>query len=419
MQLQPLRGFRDFYPGEMAARRKVFDKITATARCYGFREIDMPSLESTELIKRKSGDEIVEELFSFTDKGGREVTLIPETTPTIARMVGADKVLLKPVKWFSFGKLWRYEEPQAGRLREFYQLNIDIFGAPGVEAEAELLAFSVRMLDALRLSGKFVLRISDRNILSECFPGQDSGSIFRIIDKKQKLSEREFRAQLELLNLNMEQQELVLALTDEGNQDFGKLENIIPKTEQARVALSRLRKLFELLELYGVRERCRIDMSIVRGLAYYTGMVFECHDAVGELRALFGGGRYDKLVGLFGGEPTPAVGFALGDAVLELLMKRSGVWPAEKVETDYMVVLTEEKHIDTCIRIVESLRRKGLVAEWDIIRRKVSAQVKFADKIYAKKTIFIGEDELKDGNVLVRDMATGEQKLVPVSEIIS
>ena len=418
MQIQPLRGFREFYPEQMCARRKVFDKLTAIARAYGFREIDMPSLESLDLLKLKSGEGIVDETFSFKDKGGRDVTLIPETTPSIARMVGSRKAITKPVRWFSLGKLWRYEEPQAGRLREFYQLNIDIFGVPGVEADAEVVAFSVKMMEALGLSDEFVIKISDRNLLSECFGGADANAIFRVIDKRAKLPEKEFLRQLEELGIKDEKLKFTISLLDGKNKSIEKIEEFLPKTGKIPETMTRLTRLFQLLESYGVRDRCELDVSIVRGLAYYSGMVFECHDAKGELRALFGGGRYDGLVQLFGGEPTPAVGFALGDAVLEILMKRSNLWPDEKLETDYFIVLTDEKYIGECIKIAESLRKKGLSVEWDILKRKVGAQMKYADKIGAKRALFIGEDELKHGNVMVRDMATGEQVQKPLSEFI-
>lgn len=422
MQIQPLRGFREFYPEEMTARRKVIASMLKVVESYGFRETESPSLEPLELFRLKSGDEIVDGTFSFTDKGGREVTLIPETTPAVARMVSQKKTLVKPIKWYSFSRLWRYEEPQAGRFREFYQVNIDIFGVEGIEAEAEVVAVAVNMLVALGLKEEFVIKISDRILLQrilQLYGVKDLASAYRLIDKRNKLSKEEFVSEFDkIASKNMNDLLKAIEISGRMEPSLSKLMKIVPEDKIVNERIERLLRLASLLKSYGVEEQCILDMSVVRGIAYYTDTVFECYDAKGQLRALFGGGRYDELVQLFGGERIPAVGFALGDAVLELLVRRAGKWPKEELKTSYFVLVTDRKYLETGIRIVENLRKIGMIVEYDLLLRSMSKQMKYADKIGAEKVIILGEKEMNDGRVAVRDMRSGEQREMELKEFV-
>src|SRR5271157_2428372 len=332
MSFKSLKGFRDFYPEEMAARRKVLDDIYCTVRTYGFREIDSPSLESLELFRIKSGDEILTQTFNFADKGKRDVTLIPELTPTLARMVvDREKSLKRPVKWFSMPKMWRYEEPQSGRLREFYQLNVDIFGVPGPEADAEVIAAGIAVMIKLDLEGEFVFKISDRRlmhgILESMGIADKKEAIFAAIDKRWKVSHTEFKNLLNNVGLDDFKIGQLLSILDSRGpfpEALQRIRSLISLQNESTLAgYESLEKLLDLLTMYHMEQYCELDPSVIRGLAYYTGTVFECYDTKGELRSIFGGGRYDKIIELFGGEPMPAVGFGMGDAVLEILMRRA------------------------------------------------------------------------------------------------
>ncbi len=404
-----LKGFRDMYPEKMRARREVFERINSTARGFGFHEIDAPSVELLELFRVKSGDEIVKQTFSFVDKGGREITLIPELTPTVARMLASRKDLVKPVKWFSFPKMWRYEEPQSGRLREFYQFNADIFGIAGIEADAEVLALAMEILDSLGLEGKYVMRVSDRILMEELlkkFGVSRVEETFRVIDKKDKIPEDVF-----MENLQSAAGDAAEKIIDVLNVK-GSVGDVISKIgESSRGEI--LIKLQDLLDGYG--KKITLDLSIVRGLAYYSGIVFEAHDAKGEFRAILGGGRYDNVVQLFGGEHTPAVGFGMGDAVLELIMKREGVWPEERMEVDAFVAVVPGFRKEAT-QIAMNLRKEGFRVDIDLTGRSLGKQLKYANRINAKYAIIVGE-EVRNGKVVVKDMETGEQRTVGIGKL--
>ena len=418
MKFQSLKGFRDFYPEEMAARRQVLDKIYCTVRTYGFREVDSPSVESLELFRVKSGEEILTQTFNFADKGNREVTLIPELTPTMGRMVvEREKSLKRPIKWFSMPKMWRYEEPQSGRLREFYQLNVDVFGVPGPEADAEVLAVGIDVMLKLKLEGQFIFKISDRRLLQGILGGlgiANKEAVFAAIDRRYKVTPAEFKALLAATGLDDLKIGKLLAVLDTRGQlieALPRLKSLISLEDEATLAgYESLEKVLDLLVQYQMERYCELDLSVIRGLAYYTGTVFECYDTKGELRAVFGGGRYDNIIGLFGGEPMPAVGFGMGDAVLEILMRRAGVWPKEALATDYFILTTSPQYMETALFLARTLREKGCIAETDLLGRNFGNQMKYANSIGAKYVLILGEKEMAGGQVSVKDMKTGEQK---------
>ncbi|AEM56073.1 histidyl-tRNA synthetase [Haloarcula hispanica N601] len=415
-----VKGFRDFYPEEMQARRWAMDTLEDVAQRYGFREIGTPALEPTEMYVDKSGEEIVEELYSFEDKGGREVALTPELTPTVARMfVAKQQELSKPIKWVSTRPFWRYEEPQQGRFREFYQTNVDIFGSAEPTADAEILAVAVDMLTDLGLTAEdFEIRVSHRDILAgvlESFGADvDVPEAIRAVDKRAKVDHDDYLDALVEAGLNYGQADKF----DEMLQiDAEEIETLADLTgsEDVRAATDNLQAVLDAAEDFGVREHLTVSLTTARGLDYYTGVVFECFDSTGEVsRSVFGGGRYDDLIEGFGGQPTPAVGFAPGHATLQLLCQRAGVWPAEELSTDYYVLQVGDTR-PTAARIARDLRERGHVVESDVADRSFGAQMGYADGINAETVVIVGEQDLENDEVTLKEMDDGEQISVPLS----
>ncbi|MFC4247321.1 histidine--tRNA ligase [Natribaculum luteum] len=414
-----IKGFRDFYPDEMVARRATTDVLEETARRYGFREIATPALERAEMWTDKSGDEIVDELYDFEDQGGRHVTMTPELTPTVARMVVAkQQELSKPIKWFSTRPFWRYEQVQQGRQREFYQTNVDIFGSAEPEADAEVLAWAADALTGLGLTGEdFEFRVSHRDILGgvlETFDADvDTEAAIRAVDKSAKIERVEYHDLLVDAGLSVDQ-----AAQFDDLIATGDLDAVVEFADSERVtdAVENLRNVLAAAEDFGAREYCTISLETARGLDYYTGVVFECFDSAGDVsRSVFGGGRYDDLIEQFGGQPTPAVGVAPGHATLSLLCQRAGVWPDEEIATDYYVLQVGDTR-ETAARITRELRDRGHVVETDVAGRSFGAQLDYADSINAETTVIVGERDLENDEVTVKDMDAGDQVQVPVDE---
>ena len=429
MPIAALRGFRDYPPPEAGARSEIRRRMRAVARRCGFSELETPSVESLELFKVKSGEAIGEELWAFQDKGGRDVTLVAETTPSLAR-VFAERAKAEPlpVKWFTVAKLWRYEEPQAGRTREFVQFNLDILGAAGVEADADVLATVALILDEVGAQGLYAFRVNDRGIiegLGERFGAtRDPPRFLRAIDRYRKSSNTEFAQELASAGLTE-------AAVAEFSEWLGRAGTGVPidhatefldglsalgLSEAGRAGVARLRRLVVLLTAAGLADRTLLDPTVVRGLAYYTSTVFEAFDRTGDARSLFGGGRYDRLVELFGGPPTPACGLAIGDITLELLLKAHGRWPDGEPGLDTFVVAVTEAEIPAAADWVQRLRRAGISADADLMGRSMSRQLKEAARRRARRAILLGPKELARGVVVERDLTTGAQReLTPES----
>ncbi|HJN70890.1 MAG TPA: histidine--tRNA ligase, partial [Candidatus Thalassarchaeaceae archaeon] len=326
---QGVRGTRDFYPEDMRVRNWLFERFHSAARAHGFEEYDAPVLETEELYTRKAGEEITQQLYNFEDKGGRKVALRPEMTPSLARMVMARAgALALPIKWYSIPQCWRYERTQRGRGREHYQWNVDIWGMDGVEADAELLSVLVQFFQSVGLgSADLVIRVSSRKVLEEVLGSLAiSGDTFAqtciIVDKMDKLPADKIEAQLSELGLDsssISTIQSVLSIND--------LSSLASALGSDSAAVGELNALFALTDAYGISDWVEFDASVVRGLAYYTGPVFEAHDRAGELRAICGGGRYDKLIGTLGGKDLPATGFGFGDMVVMELLAEKGLVP--------------------------------------------------------------------------------------------
>jgi len=416
-----LKGFRDFYPDEMAARRAVIDTVEAVADGYGYREIATPALERTELYVEKSGEEIVDQLYRFTDHGDRDVSLTPELTPTVARMVvERGQALAKPIKWRSTRPFWRYEQVQQGRFREFYQTNVDVIGSAEPAADAEIIAVAADALVALGLTADdFEFRVSHRDILGALLRSFDAdvdvAAAIRAVDKRAKVEPDDYLDLLVDAGLERDAAEAFDATLDAGTHD---LDAVLEAGDDPALAdaVANLRAVLEAAEDYGVGDYCTVSLSTARGLDYYTGVVFECFDTTGDVsRAVFGGGRYDHLVEAYGGPPTPAVGVAFGvlNSTLPLLLERAGVFPAEAIATDYYVLQAGETRPEAA-RIARELRERGHVVEADVAGRGFGSQLDYADRVAAETVVIVGERDLAEGAVTVKDMASGDQVQVPV-----
>lgn len=420
---QPLKGFRDFYPEEMATRRRVIDTIESVVRGYGFEEVGTPALEQTQLYIDKSGPEIVEELYSFTDKGGREVAMTPELTPTVARMVASrHQELSKPIKWYSTRPFWRYEEPQQGRFREFYQTNIDIFGSAHPSADAEILACCGDLLTGLGLTGAdFEFRVSHRDILQALIewadPEVETLEAIRAVDRSANEPRETTITELIGAGMDPEAAEEVVRLLEEASHD---LDVLLEETdsEELDAAVIELESVLSAAADFGVDEYCTLSLETARGFDYYTGVVFECFDTQGSVsRSVFGGGRYDDLIASMGGPDMPAVGVAPGLAPLLLLLERADVLPTGRQQTDYYILQVGDTR-PTAARIARHLREDGATVEIDVADRSFGAQLSYADAIEAETTIIVGERDLEEDAVTVKDMASGEQEQRPVSEFL-
>jgi histidyl-tRNA synthetase len=406
--MQPLPGFRDFLPDACARRNYIFAKWREVARRYGFVEWDGPVLEPTDLYRKKSGDEIVSQLFNFTDKGEREVALRPELTPTLARVVAAhDREFKKPLKWFSIPQCFRYEKQQRGRLREHFQLNCDIIGEASVDADVELIALAIDLLRSFGLSAAdVILRISDREFWTDFLRQHDVpesrwSEMLQAIDK----SEREPRAKTA---------ERLGAIADEV---FQTLENGGTSTKLDRIV--------EGLRLRGLNEFAQVDVRIVRGLAYYTGVVFEVFDRAEKFRAIAGGGRYDDLVAQLsdGAVSLPAVGFAMGDVVLGELINEvpAAVDQMQQAITtnrsvDVFVIVAKEDRRGEALRHVQLLRDSRQRVDYSLGPAKVGKQFQTAEQLGARVAVLFGDEWPQ---VAVKDLATGEQQLIPHEQLLA
>ena len=419
-----LKGFRDFYAGEQSARREVTDALENAAARYGFREVATPALERTAMYVDKSGEEIVDELYAFEDKGGRAVSLTPELTPTVARMVVAKgQELSKPIKWVSTRPFWRYEQVQQGRFREFYQTNIDVFGSAAPEADAEVLAVAADALTDLGLTGDdFEFRVSHRDVLGGLVralaadpDAVDTEAAIRAVDKRAKVDDGEYLGLLVDAGLDRatarEFDDLITGVDDPADLDRVAAAG----GADVAAAVENLRRVLAAADDFGAGEFCEISLTTARGLDYYTGVVFECFDSTGEVsRSVFGGGRYDDLIESFGGQPTPAVGVAPGHATLKLLCQRAGVWPDEELTTDYYVLSVGDTRAKAA-EIARDLRAlDGVVVETDVSDRSFGAQLGYADSINAETVVVVGERDLANGEVTVKEMESGDETTAPV-----
>lgn len=401
--IRPVKGTRDFYPPEMARRTWLYDNIRAVSERFGFQEYEAPILETLELYAAKSGEELVkEQAFVFEDRGGDLIALRPELTPSLARMIAQrEQQLTRPVRWWSFGPFWRYERPQKGRSREFFQWNIDILGVTSVIADAEIAAIGAEFFRAIGLTPDQVfIQVNNRKLMDEKIAGlgvppEGRPAVLRLIDRRDKLKPDAWDS------YGREQ-----GLSDD---QIAQLRALLANRELWRES-DDLVEFFDTTAAMGVREWFEYEPSIVRGLDYYTGIVMEARDRDGEFRAIFGGGRYDSLVSDVGGGDMAATGFAMGDVVVGLVAEKYGVVP-ELVTSPATVLVTvfDAERTNAALVLASELRAQGVRVEVYPAADKLGKQFKYADRQGIPLAVVIGPDELAAGTVAVKDLASGEQ----------
>jgi len=422
INLESLKGTYDRYPNEWATWKKLIEVVGETAEEFGFREISPPGIERQELWTEKEEDSVTDEMYAFTDKGDNEITLVPEQTPTRARLMQKRKDLKTPVKWYCTSKRWRYEDVTRGRDREFLQGDFDIFGIESVEADAEVIAAAATIYKKLDLDNRVDFRINDRELLESILEShgiEETEETMKVIDDKEKMDREEFLEDLQDRGLSREEAQEVDEITDISGPILEKIEDLREKApEEVQGSVDRMESLAEALDSYGVADVCRVDLSIVRGLAYYTGLVFEAFDSEGELRALFGGGRYDELVGTFGNREVPAVGFAFGYSTTIELLKKEDRYPLKEVETDVYVLTVSESVRDIGLDYATKLRSEGLSVETDLAGRGFGSQLGYADDMNARRVLIIGERDLENDEVTMKHMDSGEEETLDKDEVV-
>jgi histidyl-tRNA synthetase len=450
MKIPPVKGTRDFYPADMARRNWIINGWKKVSIRNGFEEYDGPIFEYLKMYQIKSGDEIVEQLFSLKDRGDRDLAIRPEITPTLARMVNQQiNSLPRPIKWFSVPRLCRAERPQKGRLREFFQWNIDIIGEDNVLADAEVIFTTVDYLRDVGLTSDDIkVKISSRKLLAAVLkkigiPESSLDELYGVLDKKDKVPAETFR---EMLSEKIPQADMAAKVGAFMElKSFSDVEKMFGRHGEVAETLDELAMHHRWLIQMGVGDYCSFEPSIVRGLAYYTGIVFEVHDIVGDLRAICGGGRYDNLLRDFGGPSIPATGMGMGDCVLEILLRQKGLLGKQMQELDYFVVPVtlsifnnKTTALDEAVKLTGELRKRGYSVEFsyeeieyemkgldsDDVRTKMTKQPNLGKRLSgassrnARKCIIIG-DEFKENKLVVKNMASGEQVVVDVDEFLS
>ena len=408
-----LKGTRDFYPEDMAVRSWLYGKLREVSESYGYQEYDGPFLEKIDLYAAKSGEELVkEQAFVFPDRGGDLITLRPELTPSLARMVAQrQKQFTYPLRWWSFGPFWRYERPQKGRTREFFQWNIDLIGANSPEGDAELIAICAAFFKSVGLSPAQVdISINDRRLMEGQLEkiGVTSDAlrktVFMLIDRRDKMIPAEwdgFAIQSGLTLTQLNDLKAMLA-----NRELWK--------ESAE-----LTRVFSALEALSATAYVKFDPQIIRGLDYYTGTVFEARDKDREGPAILGGGHYDNLVEDVGGDPLPAVGFAMGDVMIRVVLEKYGCLPEFKPSpADILVTVFEPSLLDHSLKISADLRNAGFKVACFTEEAKLPRQLKYADKMGIRFVVIVGPDEFSAGQATVKDLASRQQATVPIDQIL-
>jgi histidyl-tRNA synthetase len=404
--IQAVKGTREFYPEAMEIRQWLYGAIRKASELFGYQEWDGPFLEKIDLYAAKSGEELVkEQAFVFPDRSGELITLRPELTPSLARMVAQKQnELVYPLKWWSFGPFWRYERPQKGRTREFFQWNIDQIGVNSPEADAEMVAICANFLESLSVTSEKVrISINHRKLMEEELIGlgiekEKHKAIFRLIDRRDKMHGDEW---------NQFGQEIGLS-----TQDLENLNRLLADRDLWKKS-AELTRIFAALERMGVSDYVRYDPSIIRGLDYYTGIVFEAWDVTGDGRAVLGGGHYDNLVGDVGGDPLPGVGFAMGDVMITLLLQKFGLLPELNVlRNSVLVTVFDESLIGASLEAASRLRNQGINTICYPEAAKLPRQIKYADRMGIKVVIVLGPDEVNAGKVTLKNLSTHTQELV-------
>ena len=420
IDLQPVKGTRDFFPEEMRLRNWLFEIWRSASVQAGFEEYDTCVLEHEDLYIRKAGDEISKQLFSFEDKSGRRLSLRPEMTPSLARLVlQHNKSLSFPIKWFSMPQCFRYERMTKGRRREHFQWNADIIGQPHILAEAEILMLLISACESMGLTKKeFNVFINDRRILNAILsqinvPTELHSTVLVILDKRDKISSEALVAMLEDTGMSAKQVGQLNEFLS--NTDLKDLEGNLSDT----TGVEQLHNMMDMMDTAGCSGYLKFDISIVRGLSYYTGAVFEVNSPEKKHRAICGGGRYDSLLSAFGGETVPAVGFGFGDVVVLDVLKEMGRFPELPRKLDYTIIPFANEQVGIALKIAAELRMRGSVVDCNFSMRKMKKTMRQANESGAAKAILLFPEELAEDKVVIRDMILHEQKPVKIADLIS
>ena len=420
IDLQPVKGTRDFFPEEMRLRNWLFEIWRSASVQAGFEEYDTCVLEHEDLYIRKAGDEISKQLFSFEDKSGRRLSLRPEMTPSLARLVlQHNKSLSFPIKWFSMPQCFRYERMTKGRRREHFQWNADIIGQPHILAEAEILMLLISACESMGLTKKeFNVFINDRRILNAILsqinvPTELHSTVLVILDKRDKISSEALVAMLEDTGMSAKQVGQLNEFLS--NTDLKDLEENLRDT----TGVEQLHSLMDMMDTAGCSGYLKFDISIVRGLSYYTGAVFEVNSPEKKHRAICGGGRYDSLLSAFGGETVPAVGFGFGDVVVLDVLKEMGRFPELPRKLDYTIIPFANEQVGIALKIAAELRMRGSVVDCNFSMKKMKKTMRQANESGAAKAILLFPEELAEDKVVIRDMILHEQKPVKIADLIS
>jgi histidyl-tRNA synthetase len=403
--IQSVKGTRDFYPEQMASRVWLYNTMREIAESFGYQEYEAPILESLDLYAAKSGEELVkEQSYVFTDRGGSEITLRPELTPSLARMIAQKQNELNfPVRWWSFGPFWRYERPQKGRTREFFQWNVDMLGVSSPEADAENAAVLATFFQRVGLSpDQVMIKVNNRRLIDDRFdaydiPAEKRSSVSSWIDRREKMTPEAWMEYGKEIGLSPEQ--------------ITNLKEMLADKDLWKQS-AELTRFFAVIEALGLSDYIRFDASIMRGLLYYTGTVFEAWEVGGDIkRSILGGGRYDNLTRDVGGDPIPGVGFAMGDVVITLILEKYGLLPKDLNINPAPVFVTvfDEERLLASFKLASQLRRAGLNVVCYPETTKLQKQFKYADRIGAKATLVLGPDEMEKGQVAVKNLVNGEQ----------
>ena len=423
MKTKALPGFRDFYPDDFALRAHIFRTWRMVATRYGFEEYDGPPLEPLDLYTAKSGDEIVGQLYNFTDKGDRQIALRPEMTPTLARMVAAQAgQLRKPIRWFSVPQLFRYERQQRGRLREHFQLNCDLIGEAGTLADAEVIALAIDVMRAFGLTSKDVrVRLSDRRLLNQLLDSFDLtdmqvSAVYGWLDKQGRSADAANLQRLQDLKVDPDIVAFLNAACEV--KDIARLKRVLARKPALESSVTHLEEVVAALSAMDLADFVEIDLGVVRGLAYYTGTVFELFDTGRTLRAICGGGRYDNLLDAVGGVELPAVGFGMGDVVLGELLKDKGLAPSDVSSIDVFLAFITPEDLPHVLALARRLRDAGLRVEYALSPQGVGKQLKLADSRNARLAVVLGPDERTRGQIVIKDLRSGSQETVPLQATV-
>jgi histidyl-tRNA synthetase len=408
--IQAVKGTRDFFPELMAFRTWLYGHIRSVSGSFGYQEFDGPFLERLELYAAKSSEELIQEqAYVFTDRSGDKVALRPELTPTLARMVAQRvRAMPLPIRWWSFGPFWRYEQPQKGRNREFFQWNVDLLGLDRPQADAEIAVVAARFFEAIGLGPELVqIHVNSRRLVERQLDdlGLDPslhGIVFRLIDRREKLQEQEW-----------------IEAARESGLDQHAVEGLSHILEMADAwrGSEELASFFNAVDTMGASSYIHYDPTVIRGLDYYTGIVFEARDQAGQHRAILGGGRYDNLVAAVGGDPVPGVGFAMGDVIVELVLRERGRFPDLRPNPADVLMTNFDLEVEgSALILAREMRQSGLRVEWYPEPGSLAKQLRYANRYAIPFVVILGPDELASGQVSIKDMRSGEQITMDRSE---